>query len=168
MSDDSHTLSPISFTYEYAGHGWGRASISDGVTTYYMDPSYVPADPLFGLIAAVVEVLTHGGEAECTWDYEPAADRWILRRDGDTFHITTDRGELRFSTTCDLWKFAPRCGWRQVAWNQLGKSIMTQRRCKGRPNIGRSASSWKSISVPSARHPPKARGDDHLTNSFMS
>jgi hypothetical protein len=87
-----------------------------------MDPSYVPQNPLFVLMAAVDKVLTYGGEAECTWDYEPAADRWTLRRAGDTLHITirgvsdgfsrrnwpTDRGELRFSTTCDLWKFAAK------------------------------------------------------------
>ncbi len=123
MSDDSHALSPISFTFEYAGHGWARASISDGVTTYYMDPSYVPADPLFGLIAAVVEVLTHGGEAGCTWNYEGAADRWTLRRVEDALRIairrlregfsrpdwpTDERGDVCFSMTSDLWKFAAK------------------------------------------------------------
>lgn len=123
MTDEEpDTLSLISFTYIYAGHGWAHAAISDGVITYDMDPSYVPYDPLFVLVAAVDKVLTYGGESECTWDYEPAADRWILRRDGDRLHITIrgvgngflrrswppERGDLYFSATCDLWKFAAK------------------------------------------------------------
>jgi hypothetical protein len=33
-----------------------------------------------------------------------------LRRDGDTLHIIIqgERGEVRFSTTCGLWKFAAK------------------------------------------------------------
>jgi hypothetical protein len=118
--EETDTVSPITFTYEYAGHGWARAWIADGETSYFMDPSYVPREPLFDLVATLVEVLRYGGEAECEWFYEPAASRWILRRDGDRLHITirwvrdgftypnwpTERDELRFSTTCDLWKFA--------------------------------------------------------------
>jgi len=121
MSDaETDSLSPISFTYESAGHGWARVWISDRQTTYFMDPSYVPSDPLFCLMAAVLKVLTYSDEAECTWFYEPAKDRWLLVRDGDQLHITIRRvrdrfsypnlppelGEVKFSTTCDLWKFA--------------------------------------------------------------
>jgi hypothetical protein len=115
-------LSPIRFTFAYAGHGWAHASVSDGVTTYAMDPSYVPQDPLFLLLAAMDKVLSYGGEAVCTWDYESTADRWCLRRAGDTLHITirregdaftrrdwpADHGDLCFATTCDLWKFAAK------------------------------------------------------------
>jgi hypothetical protein len=125
MSEEGRdTLSPISFEYEYRGHGWARACLSDGVTTHFMHPSYsyVPSDPLFGLVAAVDRVLAYGGEAECTWFYEPAGDHWILRREGDTLHLTIwglhdgsrsadlprNRGELNFSATCDLWKFAAK------------------------------------------------------------
>lgn len=122
MRDATDQLAPISFTYEYAGHGWARAYLSDGQTRYFMDPSYVPTDPLVALVHAMVELLRHGGEVMCSWFYEPAEDRWILRRDGDALHITIrgvrdgfsrpnwplERGELRFSTTCDLWKFAAK------------------------------------------------------------
>jgi hypothetical protein len=121
--EETGRLSPISFRYEYAGQGWARTWLSDGVTTLSMDPSYVPNDPLFDLVAAVDHVLTYGGEAGCTWNYEPAADRWTLRRDGDRLHLTirgvrdgfsrpnwwpTERGEVRFSMVCDLWKFAAK------------------------------------------------------------
>jgi hypothetical protein len=116
------SLSPITFTFEYTGHGWAHAAVSDGVTTYEMYPSYVPQDPLFSLVAALDTVLAYGGEAGCTWDYEPAADRWTLRRDGDRLRLTvwglhdgrlpatwrSNRSELRFATNCDLWKFAAK------------------------------------------------------------
>lgn len=48
--------------------GWGRAWLSDEVTTLSMCPSYVPSDPLDDLIAAVDKVLTYGGEAGCRWN----------------------------------------------------------------------------------------------------
>lgn len=123
MSDaETDSLSPVGFRYEYAGQGWARAWLSDGMTTLYLEPSYVLSDPLFGLVAAVDKVLTYDGEVDCTWDYEPAADRWTLRRDGDRLHITirrvrdgfsrlnwpSDRGEMLFSAICDLWKFAAK------------------------------------------------------------
>jgi hypothetical protein len=91
-----------------------------GVTNYCMDPSYVPSDPLFEVIHAMVELLRYGGEARCNWHYEPEVARWILSREGDTLHIAIHsvrdgffrldgpinlNGSL-FSTTCDLWKFA--------------------------------------------------------------
>lgn len=122
MTDEEDTCLPIRFTFDYTGHGWAHAAISNGVTTYEMSPSYVPQDPLFVLIAAIDRALAYGGKAECTWDYEPAADRWVLRRDGDTLHITirgvsdgfshphwrTEQGELCFSTTCNTWTFAAK------------------------------------------------------------
>ena len=122
MSDEEEILAPIEFSFEYTGHGWAHASISNGVTTYEMSPSYLPQDPLFVLVAAVDRILAYGGVAECTWHYEPPTDRWILRRAGDTLHITiregadglsqpsrfTDQGELRFSTACNVWKFAAK------------------------------------------------------------
>jgi hypothetical protein len=116
MSEEERdTLSPISFRYEYAGHGWAQAWLSDGVTTLAMNPSYVngsypSGDPLVGLVGAVVKVLTYGGEAECVWEYEPAADRWTLRRDGGSLCISIhgERGEVRFAAMCDLWKFAAK------------------------------------------------------------
>jgi hypothetical protein len=128
MSEEERDIpSPISFTYEYAGHGWAQAWLSDGLTTLSMNPSYVngsylSSDPLVGLVGAVVTALTYGGEAECAWEFEPAADRWTLRRDGDRLHIAiwgapdgfshpnwqTQHGDLRFSATCDLWKFAAK------------------------------------------------------------
>lgn len=120
MSDNEDSLSPIHFTYTYVGHGWAEAWISDGVTEYRMDPSYVPQNPLFVLIAAVDKVLTYGAEADCVWSYEPAEDRWLLQREGDRLHISIRgvrdgfselnwsraRGEVRFTTTCDVWAFA--------------------------------------------------------------
>jgi hypothetical protein len=120
--DEDAELAPITFRFEYRRHGWAEASISDGETTYEMVPSCVPNDPLFDLVRALVEVLRYGGQAQCDWSYEPAADRWILHRDGVTLTITipgvrdgftrvnwpTERGELKFSTTCDLWKFAAK------------------------------------------------------------
>jgi hypothetical protein len=46
MSNADDAPSPIDFTFEYAG-GWAHASISDGVETYAMDPSFVlGGDPL--------------------------------------------------------------------------------------------------------------------------
>ncbi|HEX8732082.1 MAG TPA: hypothetical protein VF725_08475 [Ktedonobacterales bacterium] len=122
MSHEGGTLSSIDFRFTYTGHGWAHATISDGVTIYEMSPSYVPQDPLFALIAAVDRVLAYGGEAECTWQYEPPADRWTLKRDGDTLHIIisgvddgfshpnwpTERGALAFSATCNVWAFAAR------------------------------------------------------------
>ena len=111
MSEErTHVLSPIEFRFEYAGHGWGIASISDGITIYDMEPSYVLQDLLFGLVAAIDNVLSYGEEAVCTWDYEPITDDWLLRRDGDVLHITIqgerrwppDYGGVHFSTTCDL------------------------------------------------------------------
>jgi hypothetical protein len=116
-ADDA--LSPILFTYEYARNGWAHASISDGAAIYYMAPSYVPTDPLFELTHALVEVLRYGGAAGCTWFYEPAEDRWTLRREGDALHIAIrvgrgfsrpgwpeGGGEVRFAARCDLWQFA--------------------------------------------------------------
>lgn len=121
MTADEDVLSAISFTFEYTGHGWARSSISDGATTYYMVPSYVPNDPLFDLVSAVVELLTYSGTAGCGWHYEPAVDRWTLRREGDTLHLTIragrafsrldwpdEGGALHFAATCDLWKFAAK------------------------------------------------------------
>ena len=108
-------LSPIEFRFEYAGHGWGIASISDGITIYDMEPSYVE-DPLFGLVAAIDNVLSYGEEAVCTWDYEPITDDWLLRRDGDVLHITIqgerrwppDYGGVHFSTTVPPRRFAAK------------------------------------------------------------
>lgn len=121
MSANEDALSPISFTFEYAGHGWARSSISDGTTTYYMAPSYVPNDPLFDLVHAVVEVLTYGGTAGFGWHYEPSADRWTLRREGDRLdlvirvgrdfpglHWPEEGGKLQFAATCEVWKFAAK------------------------------------------------------------
>jgi hypothetical protein len=70
--DERNALSPISFRYEYAGHGWAHAWLSDGVTTRSMNPSYVngsypSGDPLVSLVGAVMMALTYGGEAECMW-----------------------------------------------------------------------------------------------------
>jgi hypothetical protein len=80
-----------------------------------MNPSYVPNDPLFDLVRALVEVLRYDGQTQCDWFYEPAVDRWTFRRDGDALTITicgilyiivpdwpTERGELEFAATCDL------------------------------------------------------------------
>ncbi len=129
MSGAGDQLSPVRFTFEYEGHGWAHASIADGDVTYEVDPSYVLGDPLFGLLQAVVELLRNGdGHAGCEWWYEPALDRWHLLREGDMLHITirgrwdgtpsssvltpswfwssAAGGEVRFSTTCDLWAFA--------------------------------------------------------------
>jgi hypothetical protein len=125
--EERESLSPIRFTYAYAGNGWAHAWLSDGVTALSMTPSYVNGsyptnDPLEGLVGALVTVLTYEGEAECTWEYEPAADRWVLQREDDKLHITirgvpdgfsrpnwqTQHGEVRFSATCDLWKFAAK------------------------------------------------------------
>lgn len=121
MSADEESVSPISFTFEYAGHGWARSSISDGAATYYMAPSYVLNDPLFDLVHAVVEVLTYGGTASCAWHYEPAVDRWTLRREGDRLHLAIrvgrgfpgldwpdEGGAVQFAATFDLWKFAAK------------------------------------------------------------
>jgi hypothetical protein len=97
--------------------------------TYSMEPSYVPDDPLFGLLEAVVEILRNGGDNDtgCEWWYEPALDRWALHREGDRLRITirhkrdgfpnssiftssrfwsSELGMLKFTATCDLWKFA--------------------------------------------------------------
>lgn len=122
MSDGGSDVAPIGFTYHYEGHGWAGASISNDQNTHYMHPSYVPHDPLFSLLRAVVEILRYGGEASFTWFYEPSADRWSLRREGDALYLTirwfsdgfsypnwpNERGKLHFSTTCDLWKFAAK------------------------------------------------------------
>jgi hypothetical protein len=129
MSSAGEVMSPITFTFEYEGHGWAHASISDGAETYDRDPSYVFGDPLFRLVQAVVELLRNGdGHAGCEWWYEPPLDRWDLHRQGDTLHITIRgrrdgtpsasaftplwfwsseaAGEVQFRTTCDLWAFA--------------------------------------------------------------
>jgi hypothetical protein len=88
----------------------------------YMNGFYPSGDPLVGLVDAVITVMTYGGEAECTWENEPAADRWTLQRDGGRLRITirgeadgfshpnwqTQHGELRFSALCDLCKFAAK------------------------------------------------------------
>lgn len=124
MSDEGTTLAPISFTFEYAGHGWADASISDGEVTHYMSPSYLATDPLFELIRATVEVLRCEGEVRAGWLYEPGEDFWLLRREGDILHITilrledslgleylnrlSSRAKSQFSTTCDVWKFAAK------------------------------------------------------------
>jgi hypothetical protein len=129
MSNARDGLSPICLTFEYEGHGWARALISGGAAPYLMEPSYVPEDPLLGLLQAVVAILRNGdGDAGCEWWYEPALDRWDLRREGDTLRITIRgrrdgfpsssaltpswfwsseaAGEVRFSTACDLWTIA--------------------------------------------------------------
>src|SRR5258706_3217438 len=80
MSDSGESVFPISFTYECLRHGWAHASISDGNTIYDMTPSYVPTDPLFALMHAVVEVLRYSGDARCSWFYESATDHWTLSR----------------------------------------------------------------------------------------
>jgi hypothetical protein len=123
MSDAEHMLLPIRFTFTYAGHGWAHAFISNGVDTYSMEPSYVPTDPLFELLRAVVELLRYGDDTECQWFYEPALDHLALHREGDCLRITIrgiqqdfptssvwppDAGELRFTTMCDLWQFAAK------------------------------------------------------------
>jgi hypothetical protein len=71
--EESDTLSPIDFTYEYSGNGWAHAWLSNGVATLSMTPSYANAsyptnNPLEGLVGAVVKALTYGGEAECAWE----------------------------------------------------------------------------------------------------
>jgi hypothetical protein len=114
----SAVVSPINFTYIYRGHGCAEASISTDTTTYGMDLSYVLGDPLLALLQALVAVLRYGGEASCEWLYEPARDRWVLRRESDHLLITitgfavpdrlVDWSELRFAARCDLWKFAAK------------------------------------------------------------
>jgi hypothetical protein len=131
MPSPGDDISPISFTFEYEG-GWAHASIANGAETYEMGPSYLPGDPLFALLQAVVEILRNGDDdTGCAWWYEPALDRWDLHRRGDTLHITIRgrrvgdptypssspltpswfwssdaAGVVRFRTTCDLWTFA--------------------------------------------------------------
>jgi hypothetical protein len=87
-----------------------------------MMPSYVPTDPLFTLVDAVVEVLRYGGDARCLWFYEPAADHWTLHREGDALQILIrgegygryrpgwpeEDGKVEFAAICDLWKFAAK------------------------------------------------------------
>jgi hypothetical protein len=87
-----------------------------------MVPSYVPTDPLFALVHAVVEVVRYGGDARCAWFYEPATDQWTLHREGDMLQITirrvvdyfwrsewpTQGGQVQFAVICDLWKFAAK------------------------------------------------------------
>ena len=122
MADERAILSPVNFVYEYAGHGWARASISNGADTYTVDPSYVPTDPLFELLRALMQILRYGGDAGCEWFYEPAADRWALHREGNSLRIVIcgvrdgfsrpnwpfEAGELKFTATYDLWKFAAK------------------------------------------------------------
>lgn len=128
MSDTGDMLASISFALEYEGHGRARASISDDAVIYHMRPSYAMGDPLFVLLQAVVELLSNGDEATgCEWWYEPALDRWALRREGASVRVTirhmrygipsldvwslskfwlSEQGELVFDGTGDLWKFA--------------------------------------------------------------
>jgi hypothetical protein len=120
MVDVGATLWPIRFRFAYTGHGWARATISDGVAAYEMSPSYVPQDPLWVLIATLDRVLAYGGEAHCVCNFEPLADRWILERDSDALQVVIGDGgfgylppgwrpdpdNVCFSTTCDVWKFA--------------------------------------------------------------
>ncbi len=87
-----------------------------------MTPSYVPTDPLFALMHAVVEVLRYSGDARCSWFYEPATDQWTLHRESDTLQITirstgdgfsrldwpAEGGNVEFAVICDLWKFAAK------------------------------------------------------------
>lgn len=122
MADERVILSSINFVYEYTGHGWALASISNGVDSYTTVPSYVPTDPLFELLRALVQVLRYGSDADCEWFYEPAADRWALHREGDRLRIVIRRvrsggadhnwpfeaGELKFASTCEIWKFAAK------------------------------------------------------------
>jgi hypothetical protein len=129
MSARGASTSPIRFVYNYLRHGRARAAISDGNFTYNMEPSYVPIDPLFALMRAVVEVLRYGGDARCSWFYEPdidswfyesATDQWTLHREGDTLQITIRRvggrhpgwpaegGTVKFAALCDVWKFAAK------------------------------------------------------------
>jgi hypothetical protein len=129
MPSAGDDIAPIRFTFEYEGHGWAHASISDGATTYLAEPSYVFCDPLLGLVQAVAELLRNGdSHAGCEWWYEPALDRWDLYRQGETLHITIrgrrdgspnssaltpsrfwsseGAGAVQFRTLCDLWTFA--------------------------------------------------------------
>jgi hypothetical protein len=130
MASERTILTPVNFAFEFAG-GWARASISNGTDTYSMEPSYVLNDPLFGLLQAVVEIVRNGGDNDtgCEWWYEPALDRWALHREGDSLRITirgrrhgfpnssiftssrfwsSELGTLKFTATCDLWKFAAK------------------------------------------------------------
>ncbi len=121
MRPNRDDIAHIRFTSAYIGPGWACASNGDGAVTYTMFPSYVPTDPLLALVHALVWVLHYGGEARCTWSYEPAEDRWTLRRDDDdTLTITlrgaaegcghgsrpADDGPLHCTARCDLWSFA--------------------------------------------------------------
>jgi hypothetical protein len=79
----------------------------------------------------VVEIVRNGGgnDTGCEWWYEPALDRWALHREGDNLRITirgrgdgfpnssifpnsrfwsSEVGTLKFTATCDLWKFAAK------------------------------------------------------------
>jgi hypothetical protein len=118
----------LSFTFEYQGHGWALASMSDGAVTHCMHASYALGDPLFVLVQAVVAILRNGDEATgCVWWYEPALDRWTLQREDDSVHVTIRRrdhalpslslwspakiwlseaGELKFTATGGIWTFA--------------------------------------------------------------
>ena len=40
-NEQTDSLSPITFTFEYTGHGWAHAAVSDGVTTYCKRPQIV-------------------------------------------------------------------------------------------------------------------------------
>ncbi len=171
MSNERAILAPISFRFEYTGHGWAHATISDGVTTYAMSPSYVPQDPLFVLVVAVDEVLAYGGEAECTWHYEPPADRWILRRDGDALHITIygvndgftrrnwriDRRELCFSTTCDVWSFAAKVRTAVSRLTPAGEEYHDPTRVQGTPEYRALCANLEEHKR--AQRPPSAQGE---------
>jgi hypothetical protein len=69
----------------------------------------------------VVEALRYGGDAWCSWHYEPATDQWTLHREGDTLQVTIRRlrngfyhdlpakgGQVEFAVLCDLWQFAAK------------------------------------------------------------
>jgi hypothetical protein len=88
MASEQTIRTRVKFVYEYEGHGWAHASISNGADTYAMVPSYVLNDPLFELLHTVVEILRCSGDATCEWWYEPALDRWALHREGDSLCIT--------------------------------------------------------------------------------
>ena len=126
---DEPISTAITFTYEADKWGCGTAFISDEVNEATMWASHVgndpPGNPLLILVHALLHVINYDDESRCRWANEPGETRWIFTREGDFLRVTIlwfntlgpwfygstlkdEFGELGFSMTCDLWKFAAK------------------------------------------------------------
>ena len=80
----------MQFSYEITGRGWAEATITEGQQEARITVSYLTADALGDLLAAVTAALGPLGRGMCSWQEEPGEYDWSFQRAGEDIEVAID------------------------------------------------------------------------------